>query len=217
MTLYRAVHPVGVVPAVVGEANVPASVTSGSALGPVPPPPTALSPGRHDTEKSLTPTGAETDDVRVTTFVAPAAPGEPGVPAAPGAPGAPAAPVAPVAPVSASRSLRRADGDERQPPRRVDTNLRVTTPRAAEVVERLESIRRASSGSGSAGAPPFVPREPRPAADVDQDRRREPPAMAIGPREDRGEVRDRPDDGAFVIRPRISAKLASELAESPSG
>jgi hypothetical protein len=59
VTLYRAVQPVGVLPASAGEGNVPASVTSGSRAGPVPPPPTALSPGRHATAKSFTPIGAD--------------------------------------------------------------------------------------------------------------------------------------------------------------
>ena len=36
--------------------------------------------------------------------------------------------------------------------------------------------------------------------------------MAIAPREEEPEAREKPEDDAFVIRPRISAKQAAELA-----
>ena len=92
---------------------------------------------------------------------------------------------------------RRADTEERRPPRRFDTNPRPSTPRAAEIVERLSAMRQPPSQ----GAPsPFAPRD-EPAA---------PPPRRAEP------VREKPEDDAFVIRPRISAKQAAELASPGS-
>jgi hypothetical protein len=65
----------------------------------------------------------------------------------------------------------------------------------------------------SSGIPsPFAPREEPPARPAEPDRRREPPAIAIVPRAPEPDERERPEDDAFVIRPRISAKQAAELA-----